>query len=172
MRTAILAAAGTVLLLAGCTAETDRSPTAPDLVADAIPQREIDCRMPGDPLLENAPATSPKPPEPGRVPAGFEPVAALLCAADVSADGSGSAKVGRYEGDLEPLLRALAEPDDAPTPGLMCAAYAELLAPLWLEDAAARLIPVRWPMDACAHSKAATHDALAQLELVEVVELD
>ena len=80
-------------------------------------------------------------------------------------------KVERFEGDLGPLVTALAEPDDPVPTDQMCTADMELVAPLWLEDADGRLIPVHYPRDACGKTKQAVHDALAGLEVTSVSEV-
>ena len=156
--------------------------------AVAEPVAEIDCRTEGTWMLPDAPATpDPSIPVPGRVPDGFEPVAALRCTplvpgaegiegeAEAPVDDTDPtavvARVERFEGDLDPLVTALAEPDDPVPTDQVCTADLELVAPLWLEDADGRLIPVHYPRDACGKTKPAVHDALAGLEVTSVSEV-
>ena len=153
----------------------------------AVPVAEIDCRTEGTWMLPDAPATpDPSIPVPGRVPDGFEPVAALRCTplvpgaeegveAEAPVDDTDPtavvARVERFEGDLDPLVTALAEPDDPVPTDQVCTADLELVAALWLEDADGRLIPVHYPRDACGKTKPAVHDALAGLEVTSVSEV-
>ncbi|WP_159499275.1 hypothetical protein [Microbacterium sp. 18062] len=76
---------------------------------DATPTAELTCADPLDGSAER--------PAAGAVPAGFDPVAFYRCdPLQTTEDDAGiwsGALVTRFEGDLDPLLRALAEPDDA-----------------------------------------------------------
>ena len=187
--------AGLIALAAsGCASNAPSGPSGPSepaaidpTVPIAEPVAEIDCRTEGTWMLPDAPATpDPSIPVPGRVPDGFEPVAALRCTPLVpGAEGIEGraapvddtdptavvARVERFEGDLDPLVTALAEPDDPVPTDQVCTADLELVAPLWLEDADGRLIPVHYPRDACGKTKPAVHDALAGLEVTSVSEV-
>ena len=184
--------AGLIALAAsGCASNAPSGPSEPTapstpVVPIAEPVAEIDCRTEGTWMLPDALATpDPSIPVPGRVPDGFEPVAALRCTPLVpGAEGieAGApvddtdptavvARVERFEGDLDPLITALAEPDDPVPTDQMCTADMELVAPLWLEDADGLLIPVHYPRDACGKTKPAVHDALAGLEVTSVSEV-
>ena len=179
------------LAVSGCLSNAPSEPSGPAATVDptvpvAEPVAEIDCRTEGTWMLPDAPATpDPSIPVPGRVPDGFEPVAALRCTplvpgaegvegtapADDTEPGAIEVKVERFEGDLGPLVTALAEPDDPVPTDQMCTADMELVAPLWLEDADGRLIPVHYPRDACGKTKQAVHDALAGLDVTSVSEV-
>lgn len=71
-----------------------------------------------------------------------------------------------HEGDLGPLLRALAVPSAVPRPGQPCPAMAELGPELFLVAADGRAVRVAWPRDACGFR---LHGAPAALESVPVV---
>ena len=184
--------AGLIALAAsGCASNAPSGPSGPaapvePTVPIAEPVAEIDCRTEGTWMLPDAPATpDPSIPVPGRVPDGFEPVAALRCTplvpgaegveAEAPVDDTDPtavvARVERFEGDLDPLVTALAEPDDPVPTDQVCTADLELVAPLWLEDADGQLIPVHYPRDACGKTKPAVHDALAGLEVTSVSEV-
>ncbi|MRG58859.1 hypothetical protein GE115_03085 [Agromyces sp. CFH 90414] len=164
------------IALAGCASLFPASP-APD-GPDAVPTTAIDCRTEGTWMLpEESETPDPSIPEPGRVPEGFEPVAALRCSfesgpstEDDATEGGPVIQVERFEGDLAPLLAALAEPDDAVPADIACTADMELVPPLWLEASDGSLIPVHYPRDACGKTKAGVHDALAGLEVVAVTD--
>ena len=110
------------------------------------------------------PSMTPDPsiPVPGRVPEGFEASAALRCdTIDVDpVDGAPEfvAEVERLEGDLEPLLAALAEPDDAAPPNLVCTADMEIVPALWLESRDGQVIPVHYPRDGCEIGRASCRE--------------
>ncbi|MFD4422219.1 hypothetical protein ACFWN7_12060 [Agromyces sp. NPDC058484] len=162
------------LAMAGCASGAPAAPPAPPPVA--APAAAIDCRTEGTwMLLPDAPATpDPSIPVPGRVPDGFEASAALRCSVDwirveePTSGGRAYVQVERLEGDLAPLLAALAEPDDPVPADLACTADMEIVSPLWLEGSDGTLIPVRYPRDACGKTKPGTHDALDRLEVVSV----
>ena len=149
----------------------------------AQPAAEIDCRTEGTWMLPDAAATpDPSIPVPGRVPDGFEPVAALRCTSLVlDIEGAAPvddpppseivAQVERFEGDLAPLITALAEPDDPVPADVVCTADMELVPPLWLEGADGRLIPVHYPRDACGKTTPGVHEALDALQLTSVTEV-
>ena len=182
------------LAVSGCASNAPSGPSEPAATVDptvpvAETVAEIDCRTEGTWMLPDAPATPDASiPVPGRVPDDFEPVAALRCTplvpgaegiegveAEAPVDDTDPtavvARVERFEGDLDPLVTALAEPDDPVPTDQVCTADLELVAPLWLEDADGRLIPVHYPRDACGKTKPAVHDALAGLEVTSVSEV-
>jgi hypothetical protein len=164
MLSAVAAATGVMLALSGC--GMLGIPIGHERGADAAPASSIDCLSePTSRWLEGPQASeTPAPhPEPGRVPEGFEPAAALLCTLPrSSADGmDDDFAVTRFDGDLAPLLQALDAPDDVAGPGQMCTADMQLVPSLWLEAEDGTLIPVHWPRDACGKTKP---DAREQLE--------
>ncbi|WP_127793801.1 hypothetical protein [Agromyces sp. LHK192] len=192
-RTATVGAIATVaavFALAGCSlfgvVGTGPAPDGPD----AVTAERVDCHsdswMPIPPgSLES---TQPPIPEPGRVPDGFEPVAALRCTQsfyrydDVPpADGSEAPDgellrlvvgIERFEGDLGPLLSALDEPDDAADSLTVCSADMQLVPPLWLEASDGNVIHVHQPRDACGKTKDRVNEALGTLDLVSVAEVE
>jgi hypothetical protein len=112
----------------------------------------------------------PDAPPPGRVPVGFEPVAAIRCdlmAAIEDLDGLWrGVSADTLAGDLGPLLAALDQPDDGNWPG-PCTADMEMVPPLWLVDATGRAIHPHYPVNGCGKTKPAVKDALAGLPTVE-----
>jgi hypothetical protein len=183
---AFAVAAGLAGLIAlassACASNAPGDPDAPDQPL-AQPASEIDCRTEGTWMLPDAPPTPDGAiPVPGRVPDGFEPAAALRCtslALDIESTapvddrqpGEVVVQVERFEGDLAPLVTALAEPDDPVPADLVCTADLELVPPLWLEDVDGRLIPVHYPRDACGKTKPGVHEALDALQLTSVSEV-
>ena len=147
------------LMLAGC---AFASPPAP--APDATPVDRIVCGAgPADDLLDQPPA--------GRVPEGFVAVAAYRCdpfatREDEAGVWSG-ALVQRLEGDLAPVLAALARPDDPPWIG-PCTAVMTIAPDLWLEGADGRVIRVAFPVDGCAQPKSG--EVLGSLGLLDAVE--
>jgi hypothetical protein len=183
---AFAVAAGIAGLVAlGSSACASNAPSAPDVPSAPVaqPAAEIDCRTEGTWMLPDAPPTpDPDIPVPGRVPDGFEPAAALRCTAlapgaegaapvDETQPAESVAEVERFEGDLTPLITALAEPDDPVPADLACTADMELVPPLWLEGVDGRLIPVHYPRDACGKTKPGVHEALGALQLTSVSEV-
>lgn len=140
---------------------------------DAEPVTAIDCRSePSSAPWFGSTTPDPSIPVPGRVPDGFEASAALRCTIihvdDVDGPPEVVAEVERLEGDLAPLLDALAEPDDAAPPNLACTADLEIVPALWLEGRDGMVIPVHYPRDACGKTKEGTRDALASLHVTSV----
>ena len=111
---------------------------------------------------------------PGRIPDGFVPVVAHRCDDILTLATPGDEPPGSppepphaYEGDLAPLVAALARPDDARWDGA-CAAMMKIPADIWLEDASGTIIRVAHPVDGCGQPKVeAVYDALEGLTLVE-----
>ena len=184
-------AGAAVVLLAGC-AQAVPPVGEPIPMPDAPRLTEVDCRSePSSGMMFDPgpfdPGASPDPsiPVPGRVPAGFEASAALLCVVDwppieavdpapPSDQGdlgeSGGpiepvVRIERLQGDLTALLAALAAPDDAVPATIVCTADLELVPALWLEDDAGSVAPVHYPRDACGKTKPAVRDALAGLDV-------
>ena len=166
-----------VLVVSGCAQLREpRHAEQRDPAPVAEPQATIDCRSePSSAPWLGSTTPDPSIPVPGRVPEGFEASAALRCdIVDVGegADGPGVvAEVTRFEGDLEPLLSALAEPDDAVPPNLACTADMEIVPALWLEGSDGMVVPVHYPRDACGKTKPATRDALDELQVTSVKSL-
>lgn len=174
---AVLAA----LLASGC---AQNAPERPGKSAPDHPEAElheaIDCRSEPSSLLPNGEEATADPsiPVPGRVPDGFEASAAIRCSVEFGefapvgeAGGEVFWLVERFEGDLGPLLEALAEPDDVPPEGLMCTADMEIVPPLWLEARSGGFVPVHYPRDGCGKTTPAVHDALDGLQVTMVERL-
>lgn len=167
MLSAVATGTGVMLALSGC--GMLGIPIGHERGADAAPASSIDClsepssRWLEDPQASETPAPHP---EPGRVPDGFEPSAALLCELPTPPADAGDATVTvtRFDGDLGPLLEALDEPDDVAGPGQMCTADMQLVPSLWLEADDGTLIPVHWPRDACGKTKPGADEELEKLK--------
>jgi hypothetical protein len=109
--------------------------------------------------------------EAGLVPPDFTAVAVLRCdpyASREDVDGVWSgALLERLEGDLEPVLAALASPSDPRSLG-PCAAIDYLSPELWVEDADGRVVRVAVPSSGCGAPKPVGLDeALAALTVVD-----
>jgi hypothetical protein len=194
-RGVVLAAVGLLVTLvaSGCAQN-------PALRPAAAAQETVDCRSEVSSLPPNAEgqADDAKIPVPGRVPDGFEAVAALRCSLDLTlapvpdlvppplefwpegnstpelqkpenpADVNIVWKVERFEGDLTGLLDALAAPDDAPPADRACTADMEIVQALWLEDRSGEVVPVHYPRNGCGKTKPAVRDALSILTVTNV----
>ncbi|WP_104137764.1 hypothetical protein [Cryobacterium sp. Y62] len=159
--------------LPGFPAATD-SPVA-QLVAG------VDCQAPnlnheiveqdGVPTQTDLTAEHPAAPDPGRVPADFDPVAAYRCTFFGSLDDAqgrwSAVQVETLEGDFGALLSALAEPSDQAGPNQACTADMELVPELWLENTDGDALRAAWPRTSCGKTKPATHTALDELELTD-----
>lgn len=133
---------------------------APNLSSLIPPSASSD---PSDPARPDAPPA-------GRVPAGFVPITAVRCdeggqVEDAAGQWSAVTAVA-LSGDLEPLLAALAEPDDRSGAG-PCTADAEIIPALWLVDGAGRALHAHHPRDRCGKTKAGVRAALAGLSVRE-----
>ena len=155
--------------------ESAEAPPAPD----AEPAAAVDCRTEWSPMLQGADSAATADPgiaTPGRVPAGFEASAALLCSNldRVALEGAMriTADVARLEGDLVPLLDALAQPDGVLPSNLSCTADMEVVPALWLEGRDGMVIPVHYPRDGCGKTTSAVRGALDDLETTDVSRLD
>jgi hypothetical protein len=109
--------------------------------------------------------------EAGLVPPDYRAVAVLRCDPYASReDGDGiwaGALLQRLEGDLEPLLAALAVPSNPRSLG-PCAAIGYVSPELWVEDADGRVVRAAAPSDGCGAPKAVGLDeALAALGVVD-----
>jgi len=177
------AAAIAVLLASGC---AQNAPAGPGGNAPSGPDAEfheaIDCRSEPSSLPPNGEEATADPsiPVPGRVPEGFEASAAVRCSVEfgelAQVGEAGDAievhwRVERFEGDLGPLLDALAASDDLPPEGLACTADMEMVPALWLEARAGGFVPVHYPRDGCGKTKPAVRDALDGLQVTMVERL-
>ena len=111
----------------------------------------------------------------GSVPDAFEPVAVYRCdtmAEVTTPEGPGPGVISeRLEGDLQPLLGALAEADDPRWPG-PCTAIGVIVPELWFVDAEGRAVHASFPADGCGLPKmTAVQYALDQLMVVDRSEL-
>lgn len=109
--------------------------------------------------------------EAGLVPSGFTPVAVLRCdpyASQEDAEGTWSgALLERREGDLGPVLAALAQPSDPHSNG-PCPAIAYLVPELWIEGDDGTVIRAAIPSDGCGAPKPVGLDeALTVLTVTE-----
>ncbi|WP_105035343.1 hypothetical protein [Cryobacterium aureum] len=184
VRFALAGAATLALLLSGC-AGLPGYPAATDTpVAQLV--AGVDCQAPnlgndwmvypeGVPAQTDLTATHPDAPEPGMVPADFEPVAAFRCTLFGSLDNDqgrwSAVTVETLEGDFGPLLSALAEPNDQAGLNQACTADMELVPELWLENAAGDAMRAAWPRTACGKTKPAAHAALDTLHGTDTTKL-
>ncbi|WP_194421352.1 hypothetical protein [Microbacterium abyssi] len=142
-RTAATLLLGVVLALAGCAILPG---LGPDPRVAATPVSTVTCP---ETFAEGYA-------EAGLVPEGFEAVAVLRCepyASHQDRDGvwSGS-RLERLEGELEPVLAALASPSDPRSNG-PCPAVAYLAPELWLEGTSGDVVRVAVPADGCGAPK-------------------
>ena len=167
------------VLLSGC-AGLPGFPAATDTpVAHLV--AGVDCQAPnlnhdiavqaGVPTQTDLTAEHPAAPEPGRVPADFDPVAAYRCTFLGSLDDAqgrwSAVQVETLEGDFDALLSALAEPNDQAGFNQVCTLDMELVPELWLENADGDALRAAWPRTACWKTKPATHTALDHLTLTD-----
>ena len=164
----------TVTLLVSCAAAT--SPTAsPATIASAAdclaPQVIADLGLRAD-ARELSATAHPAVPAPGSVPAGFEPVGVVECTTGerlTDAQGVWDAITVRHlEGDLKPLLAALAAPRQTSTVDQLCPATEATVSALWLVDALGRAVRPAPPVDACGAPTAGVRTAVAALAEIEV----
>lgn len=132
---------GAALLLTGCAFAPGGDPRV-----EAIPVSAVAC-----------PDTAAEPSvQAGLVPDGFDAVAVLRCdpfSEQQEHDGIWSgALLERLEGDLEPVLTALATPSDARSLG-PCPAIAYLVPDLWVERGDGDVVRVAAPSDGCGAPK-------------------
>ncbi len=107
----------------------------------------------------------------GGVPGDFTPDAAYLCdrvATQDDAEGTWSGtRLTRYEGDLAPLLKTLAVPDE-PAWGGACPAIGFAGPELWLGDATGSYVHVAYPVNGCGMPQ--TDAVFAALDALTVVD--
>ncbi len=157
-RITAIAMLGLGLVLAGCGVIPG---IGPDPRVDATPVATVVCPE----TFEEGYA------EAGLVPRGFTTVAVLRCDPYASReDGDGiwaGALLQRFEGDLEPVLTALATQSDPRSLGA-CAAIGYVSPELWMEGADGRVVRVAIPSDGCGAPKVtgleAAFDALTMVE--------
>lgn len=142
-RTAAIALLGVVPLIAGCALLPGGGP---DPRVDAVPVSEVACP---ETYAEGYA-------EPGLVPEGFDAVAVLRCDPYASQqDGDevwSGALLERLEGDLNPVLAALAVPSDPRSLG-PCPAVAYASPELWLEGVDGTIVRVAVPATGCGAPK-------------------
>jgi hypothetical protein len=154
---------------AGCAlpAPAEEPPRPVAVVVEGAP----DCTTSSDAWLVPAPGAEQDPVDPtppaGSVPEELEPVAAVLCGWSTDtlddAEGRWSTRVETtWTGDLEPLLTALAVPDEPGGTGA-CTADMEIVPDLWLTSADGRSVRAAWPTDSCRKTLPGTQDALDAL---------
>jgi hypothetical protein len=149
---------GIAMLLSGCGLVPG---IGPDPRIEASPVADVTCPE----TYEDGYA------EAGLVPAGFTPVAVLRCdpyATQEDAEGTWSgALLERREGDLGPVLAALAQPSDPHSNG-PCPAIAYLVPELWIEGDEGTVIRAAIPTDGCGAPKPVGLDeALTALTVTE-----
>ncbi|MEZ3161184.1 hypothetical protein AB1K54_11685 [Microbacterium sp. BWT-B31] len=153
---AVVVLAG-VLALAGCGVVPA---VGPDPRVPAVPVAAVTCPE----TYEEGYA------EAGLVPDGFEAVAVLRCdpyAGWQDAEGTWQGvRLERLEGDLEPVLAALAKPSDPRSLG-PCTAIGYLLPELWLEGSDGTFVRLAIPVNGCGAPKDVGLDAaLGALDVV------
>ena len=165
------------VLLSGC-AGLPGFPAATDTPVAQL-AAAVDCQAPnlnheivvrdGVSAQTDLTAQHPAAPDPGRVPAGFEPVAAYRCTFSGSLDDAqgrwSAVQVETLTGDFGQLLAALAEPNDQAGRNQVCSLEMEFVPELWLENADDDALRAAWPRTACMKTKPATHTALDNLDL-------
>lgn len=157
-RITTIALLGVAMLLAGCGLIPG---IGPDPRIDASPVAEVACPE----TYEDGYA------EGGLVPSGFTAVAVLHCdpyASQEDAEGTWSgALLERLEGDLGPVLAALAQPSDPHSTG-PCPAIGYMLPELWIEGDDGTVIRVAIPTDGCGAPKPVGLDeAIESLDVAE-----
>jgi len=125
------------------------------VVPDAEVQQGVDC-------TEQGPA--------GRMPADFLPVALYRCDDDLQLGGLEAGRSGfadRYEGDLEPVIAALAAGDEPSWPG-PCTAEMRIAPAIWFVDSSGAAVHVTYPLDGCGKPRVeAVSAAIDRLDFVE-----
>jgi hypothetical protein len=157
-RTSTIVTVGLILVLTGCGIVPG---IGPDPRADGVPVAAATCPE----TYEDGYAKA------GLVPAEFTAVAVLRCdpfASRQDDDGIWSgALLERLEGDVEPVIAALATPSD-PTSLGPCTAIGYVLPELWVEDRDRNVVRVAIPTDGCGAPKAVgLEGALDALAVVE-----
>lgn len=142
-----------LVLLGGC--GSAGAPPAPE--AETAPR--ADCLAPqviaalGLRADDVSGTAHPDVPDAGAVPPTFTPVGVVQCVSGerlTDADGVWAAvTVRQLEGDLEPLLDALAQPSQSARADQACAVPALPASELWLVDALGRAVRAARPVDSC-----------------------
>ena len=177
-RTAVLLVPAVVVavmtLLMGCSADTSPAPSPAQIAtaADCLaPQIITDLGLRAD-ARELSATAHPDVPEPGSVPAGFEPVGVVECVTGerlTDAQGVWDAITVRHlEGDLGPLLAALDAPHETSTGDQLCPESDVATFQLWLVDALGRAVRPAPPVAACGAPTPAVQQAVAALAEIEV----
>lgn len=142
-RTATIVLLVCVIMLTGCAIPPG---FGPDPRVDAVPMSTATCP---ETFAEGYT-------EAGLVPTGFEAVAVLRCDPHASQQDGDELWSGvlleRLEGELEPVLTALAMPSDPRSPG-PCPAVAYLSPELWIEGRDGNVVRVAVPADGCGAPK-------------------
>ena len=162
---AVLLVAGSV---AGCGQLSGNQPRTDAVLVDAV-----DCTATQSILDAGTQSTSStEPPAPGSVPADFLPAEVIRCAATLETveDAAGLWSTVTQEhlaGNMDALVKALAQPSDAPRENEACTADMELVPDLWLLDANGTAMRAAWPTDSCGKTKPGVHEVLAEMDVVE-----
>jgi hypothetical protein len=150
---------------------------APTWLPEAVLHDAVDCRSEPSSWVPDTdePTADSSIPVPGRLPVGFDATAAVRCSLefDLAPVGGPDAevfwRVERFQGDLGPLLNALAISDDGrPSGEFLCTADMEFVPALWLEARAGGFAPVHYPRDACGKTKPAVRNSLNALQVTTV----
>lgn len=172
---AFIAIAALAVALAACSTPSDPgSTTAPAGVAETV--ASADCLSSGLRYFSDLGFSEagdaeehPAAPAAGSVPKGFTATQAVLCTGEMGAviDGEtwSAVRETRYDGDLGPLLAALAVPSDPPTDG-PCTADYEIVPELWLVTEEGEAVRAAWPTDSCGKTKLGVRAALDALEVI------
>ena len=176
-RTAVLlvpVVVAAMTLLVGCSADTSPAPSPAQIAtaADCLaPQVITDLGLRAD-ARELSATSHPDVPAPGSVPASFEAVGVVECVTGerlTDAQGVWDAITVRHlEGDLGPLLAALAAPHETSTGDQLCPASDVATFQLWLVDALGRAVRPAPPVDVCGGPTPAVRQAVAALAEIEV----
>jgi hypothetical protein len=176
-RTAVLlvfVVVAAMTLLVGCSADTSPAPSPAQIAtaADCLaPQVITDLGLRAD-ARELSATSHPDVPAPGSVPAGFAAVEVVECVTGerlTDAQGVWDAITVRHlEGDLGPLLAALAAPHETSTGDQLCPASDVATFQLWLVDALGRAVRPAPPVDVCGGPTPAVRGAVAALAEIEV----
>ncbi|MGV8976967.1 MAG: hypothetical protein ACOH17_02895 [Cellulomonas sp.] len=172
VRLVVVVAAVTVL--AGCSTGTppSDSPATIASAADCLaPQVIVDLGLRAD-AHELSATPHPDAPGPGSIPVGFDPVSVVECTTGerlTDAQGVWDAITVRHlEGDLRPLLAALAAPRHTSTGDQLCATTGAAAGALWLVDALGRAVRPAPPVDVCGVPTAGVRTAVGALTEIDV----
>jgi hypothetical protein len=168
----LVVAAMTLLVRGRATCRPSSPPAQIATAADCLaPQVITDLGLRADARALSA-TSHPDVPAPGSVPAGFEAVEVVECVTGerlTDAQGVWDAITVRHlEGDLGPLLAALAAPHETSTGDQLCPATDVATFQLWLVDALGRAVRPAPPVDVCGAPRPAVRQAVAALAEIEV----